>query len=196
MRLSDYPAGCSYIAVSSWQHQLPLVLLTVAVFLLEVVPLELQRRVVNDVAKHRSYSGIVLLCGAYVAAVLLQGSAKLGVNIYRAWVSGCAKRDLRIGAASTVQGADAADTQGTAVAMTVAEVEPIGGFIGESFSEPLLQAGVLATVTAYIAHLDPWMAAAALGLFVPQLVFVPLMQHAMNRRTGARVCCCVRSAPG
>jgi ABC-type multidrug transport system fused ATPase/permease subunit len=36
-------------------------------------------------------------------------------------------------------------------------------------------------------HLDPWMAAAALGLFLPQLVFVPLMQHAMNRRTGARV---------
>jgi ABC-type multidrug transport system fused ATPase/permease subunit len=31
------------------------------------------------------------------------------------------------------------------------------------------------------------MAAAAIALFIPQLVFVPLMQHAMNRRTGARV---------
>ena len=31
------------------------------------------------------------------------------------------------------------------------------------------------------------MGAAALALFVPQMVFVPLMQHAMNRRTGARV---------
>jgi ABC-type bacteriocin/lantibiotic exporter with double-glycine peptidase domain len=36
-------------------------------------------------------------------------------------------------------------------------------------------------------HLDLWMAAAALAFFVPQLVFVPLMQGAMNRRTGARV---------
>jgi hypothetical protein len=83
--------------------------------------------------------------------------------------------------------APSAEVQGTAVAMVVAEVEPIGGFIGESISEPLLQAGVLATVIAYIIHLDVWMGAAALALFVPQLVFVPLMQHAMNRRTGARI---------
>src|SRR5262249_27184966 len=61
------------------------------------------------------------------------------------------------------------------------------GFVGEAVSEPLLQAGVLATVLAYIVHLDRWMAAAALALFLPQLVFVPLMQHAMNRRTSARV---------
>src|SRR5579885_838507 len=35
-----------YILATSWRHQLALVLLTITVFLLEVVPLELQRRVV------------------------------------------------------------------------------------------------------------------------------------------------------
>jgi len=181
-----------YILVTSWQHQLPLVLLTVAVFLLEVVPLELQRRVINDVVKNRSYSAVVLLCGAYVGAVLLQGATKLAVNIYRSWVGERARRDLRrqLGGGPPLPSdaiAPSAEAQGTAVAMVVAEVEPIGGFIGESISEPLLQAGVLATVIAYIVHLDLWMGAAALALFVPQLVFVPLMQHAMNRRTGARI---------
>jgi ABC-type multidrug transport system fused ATPase/permease subunit len=158
-----------YILATSWQHQIPLVLLTVAVFLLEVVPLELQRRVVNDAVKNRSYSAIAMLCGAYVAAVLVQGAAKLGVNIYRSWVGERIKRDLRRRVSTT-----AADAQ-----VPVAEIQ--------SLSEPLLQAGVLATVLAYIVHLDLWMAAAAIGLFLPQLVFVPLMQHAMNRRTGVRV---------
>lgn len=177
-----------YILTTSWQHQIPLVLLTITVFLLEVVPLELQRRVVNDVVKHRSFTAILMLCGAYVAAVLLQGGAKLGVNIYRSWVGERAKRDLRRHVSTeTTQTAPIAEAQGIAVAMVVAEVEPIGGFIGESISEPLLQAGVLATVIAYIVHLDAWMAAAAVGLFLPQLVFVPLMQHGMNQRTGARV---------
>jgi ABC-type multidrug transport system fused ATPase/permease subunit len=180
-----------YILATSWQHQLPLVLLTVAIFLLEVVPLELQRRVVNDVVKNRSYNAVVLLCSAYVGAVLLQGATKLGVNIYRSWVGERARRDLRRQLGGPPLASDAiarsAEVQGTAVAMVVAEVEPIGGFIGESISEPLLQAGVLATVVAYIIHLDLWMGAAALGLFVPQLVFVPLMQHAMNLRTGARI---------
>jgi ABC-type bacteriocin/lantibiotic exporter with double-glycine peptidase domain len=36
-------------------------------------------------------------------------------------------------------------------------------------------------------HVDRWMAATAFVLFVPQLVFVPLMQGAMNRRTFDRV---------
>jgi len=36
-------------------------------------------------------------------------------------------------------------------------------------------------------HLDLWMAGAVLAFFVPQLVFVPLMQAAMNRRARARV---------
>jgi ABC-type multidrug transport system fused ATPase/permease subunit len=177
-----------YIVTTSWRHQLPLVALTVVVFLLEIVPLEMQRRVVNDIVKHRPYAAIVLLCAAYLGAVLLQGATKLGLNIYRGWVGERAKRDLRrriCGSAIALTGLP--ESQGTAAAMIVAEVEPIGGFIGSAISEPLLQAGIMTTVISYIAHIDPWMGAAALALFAPQLVFVPLMQNAMNRRTGVRV---------
>jgi ABC-type bacteriocin/lantibiotic exporter with double-glycine peptidase domain len=45
----------------------------------------------------------------------------------------------------------------------------------------------LLSVFAYIVHIDRWMAAAAFALFVPQLVFVPLMQGSINRRAGTRV---------
>jgi len=33
--------------------------------------------------------------------------------------------------------------------MMIAEVEPIGGFVGASVSEPLLQGGILLSVLAY-----------------------------------------------
>ena len=180
-----------YILATSWIHQIPLVGLTVAAFLFEVVPLELQRRIVNDAVKDRQYRLIVLLCVVYAAAALVQGAIKLAMNLYRGWIGENAKRDLRRRVCASRGGMPTdlpqADAQGTAVSMIVAEVEPVGGFIGTSVSEPLLQAGVLVTVLAYILHLDLWMAAAALVLFIPQLVFVPLMQHAMNRRTGLRV---------
>ena len=78
--------------------------------------------------------------------------------------------------------------------MLVGEVEPIGGFVGSSSSEPLLQGGILTSVLAYIVHLDRRMAAAAFALFLPQLVFVPLIQGAINRRAGARVWFCGSSA--
>lgn len=177
-----------YVVATSWRHQLPLVVLTVVVFLLEVVPLEMQRRVVNDIVAHRPYAAIALLCAAYLGSVLLQGGTKLGLNIYRGWIGERAKRDLRrriFGSPVALTGLP--ESQGAAAAMIVSEVEPIGGFIGSALSEPLLQAGIMATVISYITHIDPWMGAAALTLLVPQLVFVPLMQNAMNRRTGVRV---------
>ncbi|MBV9966039.1 MAG: ABC transporter ATP-binding protein, partial [Alphaproteobacteria bacterium] len=52
-----------------------------------------------------------------------------------------------------------------------------------SVSEPLLQAGILCSVLAYMIHVDVRMAGIAILFFIPQLIFVPLMQHAMNRRT-------------
>jgi ABC-type multidrug transport system fused ATPase/permease subunit len=84
-----------YVLATSGWHQIVLVALTVAVFLLEVVPLELQRRIVNDLVKNREYWSIVVLAGVYAGTVLLQGGTKLVLNIYRSWVGERATRDLR-----------------------------------------------------------------------------------------------------
>jgi ABC-type multidrug transport system fused ATPase/permease subunit len=180
-----------YVAATSAVHQLLLLALTVALFLIEVVPLELQRRIVNDLVKHRPYSWVVGLCAIYAAVVLVQGATKLGLNIYRGWVGERAKRDLRRRVHTVVEAppilSAAAEAQGIAISMIVAEVEPVGGFVGESVSEPLLQAGIMASVLAYLVHVDRWMAVAAVALFLPQLAFVPLLQAAVNRRTGARI---------
>lgn len=180
-----------YVLATSALHQLVLLALTAGVALLEVVPLELQRRIVNNLVKHRPYSWVISLCAVYGAVVLAQGSAKLVLNIYRGWVGERARRDLRRRVHAVVEAppasSPAAEAQGIAISMIVAEVEPIGGFVGESVSEPLLQAGIIASVSSYLIHVDPWMALAAGAIFIPQLVFVPLLQTAVNRRTGARV---------
>jgi ABC-type multidrug transport system fused ATPase/permease subunit len=180
-----------YVLTTSGLHQLALLILTGGVALLEVVPLELQRRIVNDLVKHSPYSWVIWLCAGYAGVVLVQGGSKLVLNIYRGWVGERAKRDLRHRVHTIVEvphaATPAAEAQGITISMIVAEVEPIGGFVGESVSEPLLQAGIMGSVFAYLIHLDPWMALAAFGLFVPQLIFVPLLQAAVNRRTGARI---------
>ncbi len=69
----------------------------------------------------------------------------------------------------------------------LSEVEPIGGFAGISFSEPLLQGGILCSVVIYMMALKPWMALLVPALLAPQMIFVPLMQKALNRRAAARI---------
>ena len=180
-----------YVVATSGAHQLLLLALTVSVFLIEIVPLELQRRIVNDLVKDRPYRWVIILCAVYAGVVLLQGGTKLVLNVYRGWVGERSVRDLRRRIHAVIEvpptSSPAADAQGIAVSMIVAEVEPIGGFIGECVSEPLLQGGILLSVLAYLIHLDPWMALGAFALFVPQFYFVPLMQAAVNWRAGARI---------
>src|SRR5208282_24467 len=84
-----------YVLETSGLHQLFLALLTVGVFLLEVVPLELQRRIVDGLVKHRDFWLIIVLCAVYAGVVVLQGGTKLVLNIYRSWVGERATRDLR-----------------------------------------------------------------------------------------------------
>jgi ABC-type bacteriocin/lantibiotic exporter with double-glycine peptidase domain len=77
--------------------------------------------------------------------------------------------------------------QGAAVSMMAAETERVGGFVGESFSVPLLQAGVLVSVLGYMFVVEPLVAAVSLAFFIPRLVVTPLVQRAVNRRAGQRI---------
>ncbi len=180
-----------YVLYTSGYHQVLLIFLTVTVFLTELGPLELQRRIINDIIEDRTFGYVITLCALYAGVVLVQGSTKLGLNIYRNWVGERAVRDLRLriqdllGLSSTT--ASNPEAQGVEISMIVAEVEPVGGFVGSSVSEPLLQGGVMLSVLAYLIHLDVWMAFIAIAIFMPQLVFVPLMQKAIIERAAARV---------
>lgn len=159
---------------------------------LSTVPLEVQRRVVDRSLKGGSFRSIFLFVSAFVAAALLQGSVKLLSNVYRGWVSEHAVRTLR-SFINGREGAEAwsvgrtADDEATEVSMVIAESEPIGAFVGEAISEPLLEAGIMASVGTYLVVLQPPMALVIAAVFIPQLVFVPLMQRAVTRRAKSRI---------
>ena len=54
-------------------------------------------------------------------------------------------------------------------------------------AEPLLQAGILVSVIGYMAYLEPWTLVLCAAFLLPQMLFVPPMQQAINRRAGARI---------
>jgi len=156
-----------------------------------LVPLEVQRRIVNAAVAGRSIRMLVLLAAAYFGFGLVEGLLKLGLNIYRGWVSESAVRWLRTSIASLSRIISTEQpgmkASGTEIAMTVSEAEPIGDFVGSSVSEPLLQGGILISVFIYMVYLQPFMALVAFGVFFPQFVLVPLMQRALNRRVSVRI---------
>jgi ABC-type bacteriocin/lantibiotic exporter with double-glycine peptidase domain len=177
-----------YVWRYSGRHQAGLVVLSTIVFALSAVPLELQRRIVNDAIYEGAWQTVLWLAVAYAGVALFEGMVKLGLNIYRAWVSEAAVRHLRFVTLAAADGRAALPKEKSVeLSMVLSEVEPVGGFVGSSTSEPLLQGGILAAVFGYMVYLDPWLAALSLLVFSPQFVFVPLIQAAINRRVQKRV---------
>ena len=192
-----------YVLRTSGRHQIGLAVLAAGVFGLTSVPLEIQRRIVNDAIKNGATQTIVWLALAFAGVALLEQAFKLGLNIYRGWVSEDAVRTLRktlrqsglrepahrdvAREARSEASTDDDSETGTHAAMVVSEAEPIGGFVGMAISEPLLQAGILASVIGYMTWLEPWTLVLSAAFLLPQALFVPPLQRAINRRAGERI---------
>jgi ABC-type multidrug transport system fused ATPase/permease subunit len=178
----------------AWQagrrHQLALGLMAVAIFLLTMGPLELQRRIVNSALASGEFGRIAWLCAAYGALVAGAGAIKLLFNVHRGWLGETAVRDLRrrvyAHGIAPHDGADL-DAEGVDMSIILAEAEPVGGFVATSFSEPLMQIGTLLTVFGYMIALEPWIALFSIFLVSVQVLFIPRLQRMINRRAADRI---------
>jgi ABC-type bacteriocin/lantibiotic exporter with double-glycine peptidase domain len=179
-----------YIWATTRRQQILLALLSICICLLDLVPLELQRRIVNDAIGNKFFSELIWLCGVYAVTVLVQGLSKLVWNVYRNSLGEATSRQLRLdtfAAALRHPESDATGKEGVGLSIIVSEADPVGLFVATSVSEPMLHGGVLLSVFLYLLYLQPLMAVVALTLFVPQCLFVPMVQKAINRRTEARI---------
>ena len=190
----DWPAVKKlfrFVWQMSARDQIFLSLLAIAVFLIDLIPLELQRRITNAAVEDKDFNLVLLLCLGYIASAVVMGLLKLGLNVYRSAVSESANRHLRLNenimAMANAKKRGNPEDEGVAISIVVSEVEQVGGFVGTSFSEPILNGGVLLSVFGYMLVVEPLMALVALGLFVPQMLFIPLLQDAINRRTQRRI---------
>ncbi len=184
----------SYIWDRTRRDQMLVIGLSLVVFPLSMVPLELQRRIINEGIGEEDLGLLSVLAALYAATILVQGALKFWMNLRRARIGESLIADLRtiishgnLDAPPTR--ADARDGQpaGTTVAMVSAEVEPLGGFAGESFSVPIVQAGVLTSVMGYMVVVEPYLALAGLGIFLPQMIVIPLVQMLINRANKKKI---------
>jgi ABC-type bacteriocin/lantibiotic exporter with double-glycine peptidase domain len=185
------PTLFGFVCRVSAPSQACLSLLAIVVFALNTAPLELQRRMLNAIVLDRDMRLVLGLAAAYVGIVLSEGLVKLVMNVYRGWVCERTVRTMRLAASAVARTQaghrDKPDVQGVEISLILAEPEPIGAFVGVAVSEPTLQAGILFSVFGYMLYTEPLLATVGIAMFLPQFVFVPLMQRAINRRVQSRI---------
>lgn len=192
------PSVYRYIFDKSKRQQVLVIALTLSLLPLAPIPLELQRRILDDAIANSDTDLLFRLSIYYVLALLTAAGLKLIVKILRERISARIVYSLRSSVYHYIytvtppsrlkkqaENEDMVD-EGAVVSMLSSEVEKLGGFSGSAISGPLLQIGTLVSILCYMFWVEPLVAAIALGLYSPQFIIVPLFQAHLNRLAASK----------
>ncbi|MBV9863270.1 MAG: ATP-binding cassette domain-containing protein [Alphaproteobacteria bacterium] len=197
------PSVYGFVLRYSLRDQIYLVLVTLISFPFLYYSLELPKTIVNNAigGKHfpETFLGfqfqqvpyLLLLSGIFLLLVVINGWFKYHINVRKGRVGERMLRRLRYEMFERVlrfplRHFDKTAT-GQIIAMITAELEPIGGFIGDAFALPISQFGTLMTILIFMFVQNPVLGAAAIALYPVQGYIIPKLQRRIRQLGRERV---------
>jgi ABC-type multidrug transport system fused ATPase/permease subunit len=170
-----------FILRYSFREQVYLVVVTLLSFPFLYYSLELPKVIINHAIGGKNFPQeflgfafgqipyLVLLCSVFLVLVLINGWFKYHLNVRKGRVGERMLRRLRYDLFERLlrfpmRHFDRTAT-GEIIAMLTAELEPVGGFIGDAFALPIAQAGTLLTIFIFMFVQNPLLGAAAIALY-------------------------------
>ena len=172
--------------------QVVLAILSITVAALAAVPLHFQKEIVNGLAEGMERQKLMQLGAQFLGVLVLSSAVKFVLGYRSSIVCESAIRLIRTRLCQKQEnasdpGGEEPVQQGTLATMIAAEAEEVGKFVGAAISTPVMQLGILVSVVAFIAVNQPLLGVLAMGVIVPQVFIVVLLQKQINVRIGERV---------
>lgn len=178
-----------YLWRMSGKHQICAGLLAVFVAVLDLIPIELQRRIVDDALTDDSYDLLLLYGAIYLGVVALHQVMKFALRMYQGWISESAilysRRHLMSLYGRRIKRGE--PDSGAAVAILTNEIDKLGGFVGEGVVQAASNVAMLMGATAYMLAVEPQIALLGLALMAPQVMLTPILQRKLNLLVEKRV---------
>ncbi len=192
------PTIYKYLLKYSKKQQIWLTVMAVLSFPFLYLFYELPKMIINDAIQgdpgdfpvelfgveleHVPY--LVVLCVGFLLLVVVNQAFKYYINVYRGLTGERMLRRLRYELFGRVLRFPLPTfrnmSQGEIIPMVTAEVEPLGGFVGEAFSLPAFQGGTLLVILSFLFYQNWIMAVAAVALYPLQLYIIPRLQSKVN----------------
>ena len=168
---------------ASGPHQFYVGLLAVAVALCNLAPIDLQRRIVDDAITAGDVRMLLFLGGVYLAIIVTQGVLKYALFFYQGWVGESAVKSARDQLAAVAARRSSPDDapSGETVNVIGREIDNVGGFVGTSISEFVVNVTLLVVLAGYMLFIEPVIALIAAVSLVPQVFLAIYMQAELNR---------------
>ena len=185
-----------FILRHSARDQVWLVLLSAAALPFLYLSFELPKRIVNEAIGGSGFPKsllgmpleqipyLLVLCGGFLALVLVNGAFKFFTSTYRYRVGDRLLRRLRYDLIERLLRFPVKEfrsqSSGQIVSMVAAETSPLGFFMSEAFTVPTVAAGTLGTIVLFIFLQDWMMGLAAIALYPLQIIVIPKIQQRVN----------------
>jgi ABC-type bacteriocin/lantibiotic exporter with double-glycine peptidase domain len=191
-----------YILNHSKKDQIGLILLSLVTLPLVYITLELPKRIINLLEGHEipdelfgyafdRFDFLMLLSFAFLLVVLASGGLKLLLNVYRGALGERVLRRLRYELYQRILRFPMPHfkrvSSNELIPMITSETEILGEFIGESFTLPVFQGGMLLTYLVFIFQQDFFLGLASVSLYPFQLIVIPRLQKRVNELSKERV---------
>jgi ABC-type multidrug transport system fused ATPase/permease subunit len=181
----------SWILTTSFKLQILLLFIILLTVFVRVVPLEMQKRIVNQAINLRKLDLLMLYSGIYLAAVILQGAFKFLINFIETLIGQRALAEMRKALYHhilTLSMSFFRTTQsGMVVSSLITELTTAGNFVGTAFSVPVTNILTLLAFAGYLFWLNPTLAAVSLSIYPIVVFLVPQLQRRSNRANKKRV---------
>lgn len=134
---------------------------------------------------------LLWLCGLFFLAVLVNGGVKQYINSLKGKLGERLLRRLRYALVERILRFPVPHfrkvSSGELIPMVTSEVEQVGGFMGDAYVQPLMQAGMLLTIAIFLFVQNPIMGLAAMSLYPFQAYIVPKLQKRVKELGKERV---------
>lgn len=202
----------AYILKYSKKQQIALIAIIICAFPFYYFSLDLPKTIINDAINGSRFPVelafeifgfsiplgffeqihyLLLLCIVFLILVVINGGFKYFINVYRGVLGERMLRRLRFQLIERVMRFPLSrfrrTSQGELVSMVNQETEPLAGFIGECFSLPLYQGGMMITILIFMFIQDWKLGIAAIALYPLQTWLIPKLQRQVNLLNQERI---------
>ena len=192
-----------FILRYSWKYQILLLLLTISSFPFLYYSLELPKQIINQAIgsfdPNTAFLGysftqveyLLTLTALFLLLVILNGIFKYYINTFKGRLGERMLRRLRYELYTRVLrfplGHFKKLSSGEIISMVTIEVEPLGGFSGEAFAQPVFQGGTLFIYILFIFLQDPYLGLATVMMYPFQGFLISRLQQRVNQLGKQRV---------
>ena len=181
----------SWVFAGNVKLQILLLLIIVVMVAARVLPLEMQKRIVNEAINLRNVDLLFLYSGIYLGAVVFFSVLKYLISIIQTLITQRTTARMRKALYRHILTLPLSFFRNTQPGMVVnslsSELTLPGNFAGMAVAAPVTNLLTLLAFAVYLFWLNPLLAAVSLSIYPIVIFLIPLLQKGVNRYNKKRV---------